>query len=167
MARAARRVLVFGDTNTTLAGALAAEGNGVPLAHVESGLRSCDLAMPEERYRIAVDSTAILFAPDERSRAILAAEEVAGEVHVVGDVMADSNRLFGPIARRRDTHGRAPGWYLLATVHREANVCQPRLGRIVDGFGCGCSKISAERSFERAFQHPMLIDCPGRRILTT
>jgi UDP-GlcNAc3NAcA epimerase len=127
-------VLVFGDTNTTLAGALAAEGTRVPVAHVESGLRSGDLAMPEERNRIQVDGrAAILFAPDERSRAILGAEDVAGDVHVVGDVMADANRLFGAIARRRVAEEREPRSYVLATVHREVNVVQPRLGRVVEG----------------------------------
>jgi UDP-N-acetylglucosamine 2-epimerase len=127
-------VLVFGDTNSTLAGTLAAESARVSVAHVEAGLRSGDLAMPEERNRIEIDRrAAILFAPDERSREILAAEGIAGNVHVVGDVMADAARLFGPIALRQVTQGRAPGSYVLVTVHREANVFQPRLGRIVDG----------------------------------
>src|ERR1041385_8925698 len=92
-------VLVYGDTNSTLAGARAAEARGVAVAHVEAGLRSGDLAMPEERNRIAVDGIAqILFAPDERSRLLLAAEQVDGEAHVVGDVMADALRIFAPIA---------------------------------------------------------------------
>ena len=127
-------VLVYGDTNSTLAGALAATADGIPIAHVEAGLRSGDLTMPEERNRIEVDRLAtILFAPDDRSREILATEQILGAVHVVGDVMADAARLFGPIARRRSEHGHNPGSYLVATVHREANVCQPRLGRIVEG----------------------------------
>ncbi len=127
-------VLVYGDTNSTLAGARAASACAVPLAHVESGLRSGDLEMPEERTRIEVDGTAtLLFAPDERSRDVLAAEQVHGRAHVVGDVMADAARLFGPIARRRAAQSRTPGSYVVATVHREANVFQPRLGRIVAG----------------------------------
>ena len=127
-------VLVFGDTNTTRAGAQAGAAAGVTVAHVESGLRSGDLSMPEERNRIAVDSVAeLLFAPDERSRAILEAEGVPGTVHVVGDVMADASRLFAPIALRRSPQTRPAGSYVLATVHREANVVQPRLGRIADG----------------------------------
>ncbi len=127
-------VLVYGDTNSTLAGAQAATAAGVAVAHVEAGLRSGDLAMPEERNRIAVDrGSALLLAPDDRSRTILEAEGVPGEVAVVGDVMADATRIFAPLARERFPVARAPGSYLVATIHREANVVQPRLGRIVEG----------------------------------
>jgi UDP-GlcNAc3NAcA epimerase len=127
-------VLVYGDTNSTLAGAEAAEAAGVPVAHVEAGLRSGDLAMPEERNRIAVDrSSTLLLAPDARSHDTLRAEGVAGDVAVVGDVMADATRLFAPLARERCPITREAGTYLVATIHREANVVQPRLGRIVDG----------------------------------
>src|SRR5690242_15033920 len=80
-------VLVFGDTNSTLAGARAA--GDVPIAHVEAGLRSFDHSMPEEHNRIEVDGlAALLLCPDERSAAQLATEGVAGKVAVVGDVMA-------------------------------------------------------------------------------
>ncbi len=83
--------LVYGDTNSTLAGAEAAAVAGVPVAHVEAGLRSGDLSMPEERNRIEVDRiAALLLCPDERSRATLLAEGVAGRIEVVGDVMADA-----------------------------------------------------------------------------
>ena len=127
-------VLVYGDTNSTLAGARAATDAGVAVAHVEAGLRSGDLAMPEERNRIAVDRiSALLLAPDDRSQTTLQAEEVTGEVAVVGDVMADATRIFAPLARERFPAARAPGSYLVATIHREANVVQPRLGRIVEG----------------------------------
>jgi UDP-N-acetylglucosamine 2-epimerase len=127
-------VLVFGDTNSTLAGALAADAAGIPVAHVEAGLRSGDLTMPEERNRIAVDRVAdILFAPDERSRLVLASEKVRGEIHVVGDVMADALRIFRPIAERRAPPPWQRGSYVLATVHREANVSGRRLRRIVEG----------------------------------
>jgi UDP-N-acetylglucosamine 2-epimerase len=82
-------VLVYGDTNSTLAGAEAARP--VPVAHVEAGLRSGDLSMPEERNRIAVDAiAALLLPPDERSAATLRAEDVPGRIEVIGDVMADS-----------------------------------------------------------------------------
>jgi UDP-GlcNAc3NAcA epimerase len=123
-------VLVYGDTNSTLAGARAAIAAEIPLAHVEAGLRSGDLGMPEERNRIEVDRLSrLLFAPDERSQATLADEGVSGGIAVVGDVMADASERFAPIARRR--HPVAdPGTYVVATLHREANVVQPRLGRI-------------------------------------
>ena len=125
-------VLVYGDTNSTLAGALAAAGAGVPLAHVEAGLRSGDLSMPEERNRIEVDRlAALLFAPDARSRDLLAGEGVPGRTEVVGDVMADATRLFEPIARQR----AAPlveGPYDLLTIHREANTEPGRLARLIE-----------------------------------
>jgi UDP-N-acetylglucosamine 2-epimerase len=129
-------VLVLGDTNSTLAGALAA--GLVPVAHVEAGLRSFDRSMPEEYNRIMVDRmSALLLCPDERSADQLERERVAGRRVVVGDVMADANRLFGPIARERSTIlervGVEPGRYVLVTVHRQANVQLERLRRIVEG----------------------------------
>ncbi|HEX6761368.1 MAG TPA: UDP-N-acetylglucosamine 2-epimerase (non-hydrolyzing) [Gaiellaceae bacterium] len=130
-------VLVFGDTNSTAAGARAA--GEVAVAHVESGLRSFDLEMPEERNRIEVDRTStLLLCPDERSAAQLAAEGVHGRRVVVGDVMADAARLFAPLARARSSalerFGVEPRGYVVATVHREANVTRTdRLVRIVDG----------------------------------
>src|SRR5438046_280813 len=129
-------VLVYGDTNSTLAGAQAA--GATPVAHVEAGLRSFDQEMPEERNRIAVDRiAALLLCPDERSAAQLEAEGVAGRREVVGDVMADANRIFAPIACERSqilaTLGVEPGGYVVATVHREANVQPERLARIAGG----------------------------------
>jgi UDP-N-acetylglucosamine 2-epimerase len=131
-------VLVYGDTNSTLAGAEAA--GSVPVAHVEAGLRSFDLSMPEERNRIAVDRIgALLFCPDERSAEQLAREGVSGRRAVVGDVMADVCFRFAPLARERSTilHrlGVEPGSYVVATIHREANVEPDRLAAIVDGLG--------------------------------
>ncbi len=128
-------VLVYGDTNSTLAGALAADAAGVPIAHVEAGLRSGDLSMPEERNRIEVDRIAqLLFTPDERSRDQLAAEGVPGRAEVVGDVMADATRLFEPIARKRvDLSVDEP--YDVLTIHREANTEPERLRRLVESLG--------------------------------
>jgi UDP-N-acetylglucosamine 2-epimerase len=130
--------LVYGDTNTTLAGARAAVEDAVPVAHVEAGLRSGDLSMPEERNRIEVDRIAqLLFAPDERSRTTLEGEGAMGRIDVVGDVMRDALDLFAPIARERsrvlERVGVEPGGYLVCTVHREANVRPERLHRIVEG----------------------------------
>ena len=129
-------VLVYGDTNSTRAGAEAAGER--PVAHVEAGLRSFDLSMPEEHNRIAVDArSALLFCPDERSARQLEHEAVEGRVEVVGDVMADASRLFGPLARERSgvlaTLGIAPRDYVLVTIHRQANVQRDRLRRIVEG----------------------------------
>jgi UDP-N-acetylglucosamine 2-epimerase len=127
-------VLVLGDTNSTLAGARAAEALGIPIAHVEAGLRSGDLSMPEERARIEVDGlAALLFCPDERSVETLRAEGVRGRAEVVGDVMADATLRFAPIARERVPPPHAPSTYVVATVHREANVRPERLRRIAEG----------------------------------
>jgi UDP-GlcNAc3NAcA epimerase len=127
-------VLVYGDTNSTLAAARASVEAGIPLVHVEAGLRSGDLEMPEERARIEVDRiAAVLLCPDDRSAATLRSEGVHGEAHVVGDVMADACMRFAPIARKRVPIAFESKSYALATVHRQANVFEPRLGRIVQG----------------------------------
>jgi UDP-N-acetylglucosamine 2-epimerase len=129
-------VLVFGDTNSTLAGARAAGAAGIPIAHVESGLRSGDWSMPEEHNRVETDRLArLLFCPDERSARVLTDERVTGRAEVVGDVMADACFRLAPIARQRSRAladlGLECGDYLVATIHREANVALPRLARIV------------------------------------
>ena len=125
-------VLVFGDTNSTVAGARAAVD--IRIAHVEAGLRSFDLSMPEERNRIEVDRVAtLLLCPDERSAAQLASEAVPGRADVVGDVMADATRIFAPIARRR-TSTRDDGYSAL-TIHRQANTEPDRLREIAGALG--------------------------------
>ena len=129
-------VLVYGDTNSTLAGARAA--GETPVAHVEAGLRSGDLGMPEEHNRIEVDRiSSLLFTPDERSKDVLEAEGVRGRIAVVGDVMADASMRLAPLARERSgilkTLGVEPDSYAVATVHREANVQVDRLARILEG----------------------------------
>jgi UDP-GlcNAc3NAcA epimerase len=122
-------VLVYGDTNSTLAGAEAA--GAVPVAHVEAGLRSFDLSMPEERNRIEVDRiSALLLCPDERSAEQLAAEAVGGRREVVGDVMADATRLFLPIGRERSSVARADP-YAVLTLHRAANTEPEQLRAII------------------------------------
>ena len=123
-------VLVYGDTNSTLAGAHAA-GEEVPVAHVEAGLRSFDRSMPEERNRIEVDRlSALLLCPDERSALQLEQEGVPGRREVVGDVMADATRLFEPVARRRAPAYAQP--YTVLTIHRQANTEPARLRAIVE-----------------------------------
>ena len=131
-------VLVYGDTNSTLAGAQAGRAVGVAVAHVEAGLRSGDWTMPEEQNRVETDGISdLLLCPDERSRATLAAEGVPGRAEVVGDVMADASFQLTPVAQQRSQAlarlGLEPRRYLVATLHREANVFQPRLGRLVAG----------------------------------
>ena len=131
-------VLVYGDTNSTLAGARAAAQT--PVAHVEAGMRSGDLTMPEEHNRIEVDRlSALLLCPDERSAQQLRGEGVPGRIEVVGDVMADANLKLAAIARERSpilvVMEVEPGEYAVATVHREANVRPERLERIFEGLG--------------------------------
>ena len=122
-------VLVYGDTNTTAAGAHAA--GDVPVAHIEAGLRSFDLEMPEERNRIEVDRlSTLLLAPDERSALQLTSEGVTGRIEVVGDVMADATRIFAPLATRRARP--VDGDYAVLTIHRAANTEPKRLREIVD-----------------------------------
>jgi UDP-GlcNAc3NAcA epimerase len=131
-------VLVYGDTNSTVAGARAGVETGTAVAHVEAGLRSGDWSMPEEHNRVEIDRISqLLLCPDERSRETLVREAVAGRIEVVGDVMADAALRFAPIARERSAIiaelGVEPGRYVVATVHREANVRPERLARILDG----------------------------------
>jgi len=122
-------VLVYGDTNSTLAGAEAA--GAVPVAHVEAGLRSFDMSMPEERNRIEVDRlSALLLCPDERSAEQLASEAVSGRREVVGDVMADATRLFLPIAQERSAVAHDEP-YAVLTLHRAANTEPERLRTII------------------------------------
>jgi UDP-GlcNAc3NAcA epimerase len=130
-------VLVYGDTNSTLAGALTASKLRVPVAHVEAGLRSFDRAMPEELNRVLVDRvSSLLFAPSQTAVANLQNEGIVQGVHEVGDVMLDANLHLAPIARRRsqalELDGVESGGYALVTVHREANTKEPALGRIVE-----------------------------------
>jgi UDP-N-acetylglucosamine 2-epimerase len=132
-------VLVYGDTNTTLAAALAAVKMGIPVAHVEAGLRSFNRSMPEEINRIAVDHIAdILLCPSQAAMNNLAVEGLARRALLVGDVMLDTVRMF---AENRDSiavtaaHGVKPGGYHLATVHRAATSDDPEaLARIIDAF---------------------------------
>jgi len=126
--------LVYGDTNSTLAAAKAGAQAGIPVAHVEAGLRSGDLSMPEERNRIEVDRiSALLFPPDERSAETLRHEGVDGRIEVVGDVMYDACLMLEPLARNRLPADLEPQGYVLVTVHREANVQPERIARIADG----------------------------------
>ena len=117
-------VLAYGDTTTTIATAL-----GLPLAHVEAGLRAFDRTMPEEQNRVVTDHlSAMLLCPTDTAVANLAREGITEGVHQVGDVMFDACLMFAPLARRRPgprAFGLEPGGYLLATVHRAAATDTP------------------------------------------
>lgn len=132
--------LVFGDTNSTLAGALAAVKLHVPVAHVEAGLRSFNRLMPEEINRVLVDhASELLFAPTENAVQNLRREGIAeGRIHWVGDVMYDVALRFGRLAeatsRIVQSLGLAEKQYVLATVHRAENTDNPsRLAAILAG----------------------------------
>jgi UDP-GlcNAc3NAcA epimerase len=119
-------VIVYGDTNSTLAGALAAAKLHVPVAHVEAGLRSFNRAMPEEINRVVVDHLSTwLFAPSTTAAEHLSREGLTAGVHVVGDVMVDALELHRERARSSagvvERLGVAPRRYYLATIHRAEN----------------------------------------------
>ncbi len=119
------RVLVYGDTNSTLAGALAAAKLHVPVAHVEAGLRSFDMKMPEEVNRILTDQVSdLLFCPTDAAVANLRREGFASRpvrVLQVGDVMQDAALFFAQAAERCDVPGVQGDGYILATLHRAEN----------------------------------------------
>jgi UDP-N-acetylglucosamine 2-epimerase len=131
-------VLVYGDTNSTLAGGLAAAQARVPVAHVEAGMRSFDRAMPEELNRVLTDHLSdLLLCPSVTAVENLERESVAGRVELVGDVMVDVALLVQPRARADEATRRAAGVagsdYVVVTAHRAGNVDDPaRLRRLVD-----------------------------------
>jgi UDP-N-acetylglucosamine 2-epimerase (non-hydrolysing)/UDP-GlcNAc3NAcA epimerase len=131
-------VLVYGDTNTTLAGALAGAQASVPVAHIEAGMRSFDRSMPEELNRVLVDHvSALLLCPSQVAVENLRREHVSGDVELVGDVMVDVASTIQPRARERldlvSARGLQPGGYALVTAHRAGNVDAPaRLQRLVE-----------------------------------
>jgi UDP-N-acetylglucosamine 2-epimerase (non-hydrolysing)/UDP-GlcNAc3NAcA epimerase len=131
-------VLVYGDTNSTLAGALAGAQAGIPVAHVEAGMRSFDRAMPEELNRVLADhASTLLLCSSQVAVENLRREAAAGEVELVGDVMVDVALTIQPRARARvdlvRSRGVSPGAYILATAHRAGNVDHPaRLELLVE-----------------------------------
>ncbi|HET8754973.1 MAG TPA: UDP-N-acetylglucosamine 2-epimerase (non-hydrolyzing) [Solirubrobacteraceae bacterium] len=131
-------LLVYGDTNSTMAGALAGAQAGVPVAHVEAGMRSYDRTMPEELNRVVADHAAsLLLCSSQRAAETLRGERVVGDVVVVGDVMVDVAQMVAPRARAHTEAlaacGVQSGAYVVATAHRAGNVDDPaRLARLVD-----------------------------------
>ena len=131
-------VLVYGDTNSTLAGALAARQSAHAVAHVEAGMRSFDRSMPEELNRVLVDHASdLLLCSTPAAIDNLEREGLAGEAHLVGDVMADVSLEFSGLAEQRSrilsALGLEAGAFLLVTAHRAGNVDDPaRLERLVE-----------------------------------
>jgi UDP-N-acetylglucosamine 2-epimerase len=130
-------VLVYGDTTTTLAGAIATSKLGLALGHVEAGLRSFDRTMPEEQNRVVTDHlSALLFCPTDQAVQNLGREGISEGVHQVGDVMYDACRMFAPAAAARhapEALGLERGSYVLMTVHRAAATDTPEaLAALVD-----------------------------------
>jgi len=133
-------VLVYGDTNSTLAGALAAAKLHIPVAHVEAGLRSFDRTMPEEINRVVTDHVSdLLLCPTQTAVDNLKKEGITRGVHMVGDVMVDALRHNAKIAEKQSqiikNLGLVKGDYYVATVHRPGNTDeQKNLTAIVDAF---------------------------------
>jgi UDP-GlcNAc3NAcA epimerase len=131
-------VLVYGDTNSTLAGALAAVKLHIPLAHVEAGLRSFNRTMPEEHNRVLTDHAAdLLLCPTQTAVDHLAHEGITRGVHLVGDVMYDAVLYNIALAEQRSGMlarlGLTSGSYALATIHRPSNTDDPvRLKAVLD-----------------------------------
>lgn len=131
-------VLVYGDTNSTLAGALAAAKMHIPVGHVEAGLRSFDMRMPEEVNRVLADDvSSLLLCPTRTAVKNLANEGITEGVELVGDVMYDAALYYLDKARERsrvlERLGLEPRGYFLATVHRAGNTDDPeRLRSIVE-----------------------------------
>ena len=134
-------VVVFGDTTSTLAAALAASYAAIPVAHVEAGMRSFVRDMPEEIARVVTDRLSSLFFTASASAGDHLAREGLGPVHFVGDTMYDvlleaTPRLEQATAAHLERRGLTPGGYALATVHRARNTDDPaRLAGILDGLG--------------------------------
>jgi UDP-N-acetylglucosamine 2-epimerase len=123
-------VLVYGDTNSTLAGALVAAKLHVPVAHVEAGLRSFNRAMPEEINRVVSDHVAdLLLAPNVHAAQQLAEEGITKDVRIVGDLMVDlAMQVAAKLPQRPpilDRFGVQPRAYCVATIHRAANTDDP------------------------------------------
>jgi UDP-GlcNAc3NAcA epimerase len=130
-------VLLYGDTNSTLAGAIVASKLGLAIAHVESGLRSYRRSMPEEINRVVTDHLSdLLFCPTELAVANLRLEGLAARAVLTGDVMYDASLAFGAVAERRGgllAESWRRGQFCLATVHRAENTDDPnRLREIVE-----------------------------------
>jgi UDP-N-acetylglucosamine 2-epimerase (non-hydrolysing) len=170
-------VVVQGDTNSTLAGALAGNATGTPVVHVEAGLRSDDLEMPEENNRLLVDRVADLCcAPTHTNAARLRSEGIAADrIAVTGNTLFDALATLLPppvhgarvLRQQKVTSGR----YVLATVHRSANTDDPaRLAALLDALGALAARVPVllplhPRTRAAAEQAGLALDRPGLALL--
>lgn len=159
MAQRPDAVIVQGDTNSTFAGALAATRLQIPVAHVEAGLRSFDMAMPEEVNRVMTDHiSSVLFAPTQKAAGNLRAEGITRQVHVVGNTVVDalSHHLDAATAAGRDGPWASGYQYLLATVHRDSNTdSKERLEELLAAF----QQVHKESGLDVVLPaHPRLTD---------
>jgi UDP-N-acetylglucosamine 2-epimerase (non-hydrolysing) len=144
-----RLLVVGGDSNTHLAGALAARKLHIPIAHIEAGMRSYDWRMPEEHNRVMIDHISDLLLVHDRSAArVLRREHVRGRIHVVGTTIADAIDSHAAIAMRVSNvldRLRVSNHYVLATVHREENVDNPaHLHAILKGLGRSAEQLGLD-----------------------
>ena len=172
-------MLVVGDVNSTMAAALVAAKLGIPVAHVEAGLRSFDRGMPEEVNRVVTDALAdLLFTTEASGNENLAREGVSPDrVHFVGNVMIDTllQQVDGARALEAPArHGLAPREYALLTLHRPSNVDSPEvLGRLLDAIGEIQGHLPVlfpvhprtRRQLESSQVAARLADMPGLRLL--
>lgn len=116
-------VLVYGDTNSSLAGAKAAKEEGCTVVHIEAGLRCFDMLVPEERARIEIDSVSdILFPPTELARTFLQYEQIEDDVYTTGNLVVDVCQRLSEVADVAKNDDSLPSDYLLLTMHRQENV---------------------------------------------
>lgn len=170
-------VVVYGDTNSTLGGALAASKLNIPVAHVEAGLRSFDRTMPEEINRVVTDHVSeLLFCPTQVAVDNLAAAGIVSGVWLVGDVMADIAYMLAPAADERwpelrDRFGLESGEFGVVTVHRASNTEPAALAEIVDALTAADMPLifplhpRTQHAFEKAGLHVALSEIPGLSIL--
>ena len=139
-------VIVYGDTNSTLAGALAAAKLHIPVAHVEAGLRSFNRRMPEELNRVATDHLSeTLFAPTLTAMKNLENEGLLARAVLAGDVMYDAVLFYAGLARARSSVLKnlrlANGQFGIATIHRAENTARDELGKLLDALNAAAARF--------------------------
>ncbi len=166
-------LLVYGDTNSTLAGALTAAKAGVPLAHVEAGMRSFNRSAPEEVNRIVADHVSNLhLVSNDLARRNLVAEGLGAAVVIVGDLMIDlaleTARALPAVPAIATRLGVAAGTYALATIHRAINTAdRDTFGRLIEGLrATGLPTIFPVHPRTRTLAHEFAVGAPGDSIRT-